>query len=269
MRINLSLVLFSFFLLIPNLSLKAQIEACTEDQDFAEKQSLSFYPFEKLEAIDTSIIEYRFDLYSVIPYSILQIDYNEYCLAYLPENGTVQYYKLPFHARLHEDFDYLRDSVWGDLLIIYGYDMNGRTSARFGGGFDYQEDYCALIDLKRMGYYGSILYRRSSEQWSQHFSDLEGRKIEYSILMDTLSDPNYYPEDHLNVHYWNSQEGWDGDIDWSSDRLNMKFKYYSRETLSDEFLDGRKNSHSEGDSCYTEIIYLRDAEGLFQEASSN
>lgn len=260
-------LIFSFILLSICLlfgpTASAQLRPCSSEDDFSEFQSLEFYPFERFDSIEYSEIEDSLLFSGLSDFKVLKLAYQEYYIPREDEAGKPYYYKLNLFADLHSEYDYIQDPSLGDLVVLYGSEMNGRTSVRYGDGFSYQNDYCMLIDLKRWGHYGALQYRSNNEHWGQQYTTLAGDTISYSSLMDTISDPDYYPEDHLNVHYRIEQEGWDGQLEWGSDTIKMYFKVYHSETRTDHFLKQAEAVHQKADSCFIKELYLRDSNGIF------
>lgn len=259
-----------FFLLLlcwawsPRISAQT-LEICNDRNDVSEMEDFQFYPFERVDSLPLESISDTLLFDSVPGFMIITLE--EYDIYYIPvpnpEGSSSSFYQLNWFSPLDEA-SLLKDEELGDLVVLYGYDRNGRSSARYGSGWGSESNYFTLIDLKRGGYYGQYQYLHANENWGVSYTDTIGNEIYHSDLMDTATDPNFHPSDHFNVHNYNSLEEYRCSLAIGSRSISIDCNYSIRHTATIDYLQGGQGEESEGDSCRMFQKYYRDQDGLFK-----
>lgn len=266
-----SLLLAVLFSLVGILSAEAQaLPECSDSNEVAEIDGFSFYPLEKVDSIPLASIEDTLTFDSVPGFMVLVME--EYHTYYIPitEKGlpTRSFYYLNWFAPIDEA-QLLADEELGSLIVLYGNDRNGRSSVRYGDGWGNEQDYFTLIDLQRGGYYGQFEYYNRTEHWGESYSDTLGNEIYYSDLHDTLSDPDFYPSDHFNVHNRMGVEEFRCQLIIEGRTVEFDCVYRNLERTEIDYLKGGQGLEAEGDSCHMSQKYYRDLDGIYKPNPTN
>lgn len=260
----ISLGILLFFLAGISSAQAQTLPTCSDSNEVSEIDAFSFYSLDQVDSIPLTSIRdtLRFD--SVPGFMILAME--EYHQYYIPitENGasTGTFYYLNWFAPIDEA-QLLEDEELGDLIVLYGNDRNGRSSVRYGDGWSNEQDYFTFIDLQRGGYYGQYEYHNRTESWGESYSDTLGNEIYYSDLNDTLTDPDFYPSDHFNVHLRMGVEEFRCQLIIDGRTVELDCVYRQLERTEIDYLKGGKGLEAEGDSCHMYQKYYRDLDGFY------
>lgn len=257
-------IFYSLFFLLQAFFCAAQLRPCSAEDDFEPEGEFGFFPFPEQAQVEPEVFEDTLHFDKMPGFKILVAAYDEYYLAKKDSNGTERYYYLSFFASLHEEHQVLKDSILGDLLVLYGTDVNGRSSARYGDGWGTSVSTFTIIDPQRWGWYGEVNYRNSEEHWGTYYTDTSGKEIYYSDIQDTITNPNYEPSSHFNEHNRSDEIRDLCELTIAGRKIKLDCSYQSFERLDSRFLDGQNETLVEGDSCAYQLEYFRDQDGIFK-----